>query len=68
MVRLINKNNMKQITNLAYSIMKVQEYFTYIAEYNNPNITPCIYAMWHENQFCLHGLPDRSNINIRPIR
>lgn len=64
MVRLINKNNMKQITNLAYTIMKVQEYFTYIAEYNNPNITPCIYAMWHENQFCLHGLPDRSNINI----
>lgn len=64
MVRLINKKNMGQVTNLAYSIMKLQEYFTYIAEYNNPNLTPCVYAMWHENQFCLHGLPDRKNINI----
>lgn len=64
MVRLINKKNMVQITNLAYSIMKLQECVTYMAEYNNPNLTPCIYAMWHENQFCLHGLPDRANINI----
>lgn len=64
MVRLINKKNIRQITNLAYNIMKVQELFTYITEFDKPNISPCIYAMWHENQFCLHGLPDRSNINI----
>ncbi len=64
MVRLINKNNMGKVTDLAYSIMKVQELFTYIAEYNAPDISPCIYAMWHENQFCLHGIKDRKNINI----
>ena len=63
-VRLINRKNMDQVSNLAYRIMKVQEFFTYIREYNNPQITPCIYAMWHENQFCVHGLPDRGNVNI----
>ena len=64
MVRLINRKNMDQVSNLAYRIMKVQEFFTYIREYNNPQITPCIYAMLHENQFCVHGLPDRGNVNI----
>lgn len=64
MVRLINKNNIGQVTDLAYSIMKMQELFTYVAEFNNPNLSPCIYVMWHENQFCLHGIQDRGNINI----
>lgn len=64
MVRLINKNNIGQITDLAYSVMKVQELFTYIAQYNEPEVSPCIYAMWHANQFCLHGIKDRANLNI----
>lgn len=64
MVRLINRKNMGQLTNLAYSIMKVQECFTYITEFEVPVVKPCIYAMWHENQFCVHGLPDRANVNI----
>ena len=29
-----------------------------------PDIRPCIYAMWHENQFCVYGLPDREKVNI----
>lgn len=64
MVRLINKNNIGEISNLAYAIMKVQECFTDVVEMNNPNLKPCIYAMWHENQFCLHGIEDKGNINI----
>lgn len=64
MVRLFNKKNMKQVTNIAYCMMKIQELFTHIVEFNNPDIKPCIYAMWHENQFCVHGLPDRNNVNI----
>lgn len=64
MVRLINEDNIGQVTNLAYIIMKTQEFFTYIREYNNPGISPCIYVMWHENQFCVHGLPNRNNVNI----
>jgi lysophospholipid acyltransferase (LPLAT)-like uncharacterized protein len=44
--------------------MEIQDKLTYIAEYNNPGKTPCVYVMWHGNQFCVHGIPDRSNLNI----
>lgn len=44
--------------------MHIQEFFTHIAEYNNPGVTPCVYAMWHENQFCLYGLPEKNKVNI----
>lgn len=44
--------------------MHIQEYFTYIVEINNPEITPCIYVMWHENQFCVYGIQDKANLNI----
>lgn len=64
MVRLINKNNIKQITDALYFVMHIQEYLTHIAEYNNPGITPCIYAMWHRNQFGVYGLPNKGNVNI----
>jgi len=64
MVRLINKDNIKQVTDCLYFIMHIQEFLTYIAEYNNPNISPCIYAMWHENQFCLYGLKNKNKVNI----
>jgi len=49
---------------VAYVLMRIQEVFTRVAEFNNPQKTPCIYVMWHENQFCVHGLPDRGNTNI----
>ena len=60
MVRLINKNNVGVISNVAFSILKMQEKLTYIREFNNPNVSPCIY----ENQFCVHGLPERGSVNI----
>lgn len=64
MVRLINKNNISQISNLAYGLMKTQSFFTYLVGVDYPEVGPCVYAMWHENQFCVHGLPDRSNVSI----
>lgn len=64
MVRLINKNNAGKFATVAYVLMRIQEVFTHVAEFNNPKVAPCIYAMWHENQFCVHGLPDRGNVNI----
>lgn len=64
MVRLINKNNMKYVSNLICFFTMLQDKVTYIAEYHNPGITPCVYAMWHGNQFCVHGIPDRTNLNI----
>ncbi len=64
MVRLINKDNMGHVANFVYFLMRCQEVFTYIREFNNPGLTPCIYAMWHQNLCCVHGLPDRNNVNI----
>lgn len=44
--------------------MGIQDKLTYLAEYNNPGKTPCVYVMWHGNQFCVHGIPDREKLNI----
>ena len=39
--------------------------FTDIQNVNFPdNIGPCVYAMWHAHQFCVHGLPNRANNNV----
>jgi hypothetical protein len=64
MVRLINKDNMDKVSNLAYAIMHIQEFLTYIVELDNPRISPCIYVMWHENQFCVYGLQNKNKVNI----
>ena len=64
MVRLINGDNIKKVTEVVYSVMHLQEFFTYIKEMDNPGITPCIYVMWHKNQFAVYGLQDKGNINI----
>ena len=64
MVRLINKNNLNQVSTLAYILMRIQGLFTYIVNINHPPVSPCIYAMWHENQFCVHGINKKKNLNI----
>ena len=64
MVRLINQKNIGIISNFAFSIMKIQEIFTHIELLNHPDLKQCIYVMWHQNQFCVHGLPNRNNVNI----
>ena len=64
MVRIINKNNVDIISNVLYGILRFQEKLTYIIEHNNPDIRPCIYAIWHANQFMVHGLPNRNNTNV----
>lgn len=64
MVRLINKKNMHFVANIVYGWMYIQDKLTYIAEYNNPGIFPCIYVMWHGNQFSIHGLPEREKLNV----
>ena len=44
--------------------MRFQEIFTNVQEYNNPDLKPCIYAMWHANQFLVHGLEDKAHTSI----
>ena len=64
MVRLINKDNISVFANFAYGILKIQEKMTFIKNWNCPELDQCIYAMWHEHQFCVHGFPSRNNVNI----
>ncbi len=65
MVRIINDKNVGLFADAAYSIMHLQEYFTHIYEYNNPNLKPCIYVMWHKNQFLLYGIKDKAQLSIQ---
>ncbi len=64
MVKLINKHNIDKLANIVYRTLRLQEFFTHIIEINNPLIKPCIYAMWHENQFCIHGIEDKAHLNV----
>lgn len=63
-MKLLEGKNVEKVSNLVYRIFKFQELFTRIIEVNNPLEKPCIYAMWHAHQFCIHGLPDREKINV----
>lgn len=64
MVRLLNEDNIDTISNVIYKIFRFQEFFTHIKEVGNPNITPCIYAMWHCHQLCIHGINHREKLNV----
>lgn len=64
MVRLLNKDNIGKISDTVYSIFKIQEFFTHIVEVDFPNTEPCIYAMWHAHQCCIHGLQNRAKTNV----
>lgn len=44
--------------------MKCQEPFTHILEVNNKELKPCIYAMWHSDQFCIYGVEDKGHVSI----
>lgn len=64
MVRLLGKENTKNVSNLIFRVLKLQELFTQIVEVNNPDKMPCIYAMWHAHQFCVHGIRNRSKLHV----
>ena len=64
MVKLLDKENIDKVSNLVYSIFRLQEFFTHIVEVNLPQTSPCVYAMWHCHQFCVHGISDRDKLNV----
>lgn len=64
MVRLINQKNIFLVEWVAIAFMQIQQHLTYVRRYNAPKCSPCIYAMWHENQFGVFGVPDIPNTNI----
>ena len=64
MVRLSEKSNIVKTSHLVYRLFKFQELFTRIIEVNNPDIMPCVYAMWHAHQLCIHGIRNRDKIHV----
>ena len=64
MVRLINRNNIKYFAAVVYRVLKLQEKLTFIKNINYPKQDPVIFAMWHANQFSVHGLENRGNVNV----
>lgn len=64
MVRLLNNKNLDQISDAIYGLFKIQEFFTHIVEVEHPKTEPCIYAMWHAHQCCIHGLQNRTKTNV----
>jgi len=63
-MRLINKKNVGIFKSLVKAFMKCQEPFTHIVEINNKEIKPCIYVMWHSDQFCIYGIEDKAHLSV----
>ncbi len=58
------KKNLWFFKFLAKAFMQVQKYFTHIVEINNKELKPCIYAMWHSDQFCIYGIEDKTHLSM----
>lgn len=63
-MKISGEKQLNLLAKLVYIIFRIQQPFTRIKEVNNPEIKPCIYAMWHAHQCCIHGIEDKSNLNV----
>lgn len=64
MVKLLNKKTKPYLVKIVSSLLHFQEFFTHIIEIDNPGISPCIYAIWHESQFCIYGIRNKEHLNV----
>lgn len=63
-MKISGEKQLDLLAKLVYIIFRIQEPFTRIKQVNNPEIKPCIYALWHAHQCCLHGIKDKQNLNV----
>lgn len=63
-MKISGEKQLNFLAKLVYILFRIQEPFTLIKEINNPELKPCIYAMWHAHQCCIHGINDRKNLNV----
>ena len=68
MVRLIDKDNVGMLAKVVRGFFSFQQHFTHIAPVNHPDVGPCVYAMWHHQQCCVYGLPDKPNTHVMVSR
>lgn len=64
MVRLVATDNLDLLTRTVTGFFSFQQHFTHIVPVNFPNIEPCVYAMWHNHQCCVYGLPNKAKTNV----
>lgn len=63
-MKISGEKQLGLLSNLVYCLFRIQEPFTIIRESNSQDVKPCIYAMWHGHQLCIHGIKDRANLNV----
>ena len=68
MVRLVDKNNYSRLADVVTAFFRFQQHFTHIVPVNFPDVGPCLYAMWHNHQCCVYGLPNKSKTNVMVSR
>src|SRR5574344_814678 len=64
MVQISSESKLDLLSKLVYVAFRIQEPFTNIKEINNKDLKPCIYAMWHAHQCCIHGIKDKGNLSV----
>lgn len=63
-MKISGEKQLNFLSKLVYIAFRLQEPYTIIKEVDHPEIKPCIYAMWHGHQCCIHGIKDRGNLNV----
>lgn len=63
-MKISGEKQLDLLAKLVYIAFRIQEPFTRIRSVGNPEKKPCIYAMWHAHQCCIHGIKDRGNLNV----
>ena len=53
-----------KISQIVYIVFRFQEFFTDIQNVDLLDTGPCVYAMWHAHQCCIHGFPNRGKCNV----
>ena len=64
MVRLVQKNDVNAIADFVTAFFSFQQHFTHIYPVNYPNVKNCLFAMWHHQQCCIYGFPNKGNTNV----
>ena len=64
MVRLVQKDDVSKLADLLTIFFKFQKHHTHVVPVNHPDVGPCIYAMWHNHQCLVSGLPDIPHTNV----
>lgn len=64
MLKALFKENRNKLATLVRAFFSFQRHHTHIIEVDNPQVEPCLYAMWHGNQCAIFGLQNKGKTNV----